>query len=115
MARHDIEHFTQEVRSYNYEMFRKPSDEEKGRLKIELPEINLVGFKVEKDSGAFINKPLKDAKIRELFGVNIVAIKRNEKTMSDIGGNMKLKLGDLVYVVGDSESLVAFEKEVEIE
>jgi CPA2 family monovalent cation:H+ antiporter-2 len=115
VSKHDIEHFTEEVRSYNYEMFRKPSDKEKSRLKIELPEINLVGFKVEKDSGKFINKPLKDAKIRELFGVNIVAIKRGNQTMSDITGQMKLKLGDLVYVVGNSEALLAFEKEVEID
>lgn len=115
VAKHDIENFTEEVRSYNYEMFRKPSDAAKGRLKIELPEINLVGFKVERDSGSFINKPLKEAKIRETFGVNIVAIKRGDKTVSNITGIMKLKLGDLVYVVGNSESLLAFEKEVEMD
>lgn len=115
VSKHDIESFTEEVRSFNYEMFRKPSDAAKGRLKIALPEINLVGFKVEKDSGTFINKPLKEAKIRETLGVNIVAIKRGDTTMSNISGNMKLKLGDLVYVVGNSEALLAFEKEVEID
>lgn len=114
VSRHDIEHFTEEVRSFNYEMFRKPSDAAKGKLKIDLPEINLVAFKVEKDSGKFINTPLKEVKLRELVGVNIVAIKRGEKTYSEINGDMKLKLGDLVYVVGKSESLLAFEKEVEI-
>jgi CPA2 family monovalent cation:H+ antiporter-2 len=115
VSRHDIESFTEEVRSFNYEMFRKPSDAAKGRLKIALPEINLVGFKVEKDSGPFINKPLKEAKIRELLGINIVAIRRGDTTMSNISGTMKLKLGDLVYVVGNSEALLAFEKEVEID
>ncbi|MCH6236548.1 cation:proton antiporter [Cognataquiflexum rubidum] len=115
VSRHDIESFTEEVRSFNYEMFRKPSDAAKGRLKIALPEINLVGFKVEKDSGPFINKPLKEAKIRELLGINIVAVKRGDTTTSNISGTMKLKLGDLVYVVGNSEALLAFEKEVEID
>lgn len=115
VSRHDIESFTEEVRSFNYEMFRKPSDAAKGRLKIALPEINLVGFKVEKDSGPFINKPLKEAKIRELLGINIVAVRRGDTTMSNISGTMKLKLGDLVYVVGNSEALLAFEKEVEID
>jgi len=114
VSRHDIEHFTEEVRSFNYELFRKPSDAAKGKLKIDLPEINLVAFKVEKDSGRFINTPLKEVKLRELVGVNIVAIKRGEKTYSEINGDMKLKLGDLVYVVGKTESLLAFEKEVEI-
>jgi CPA2 family monovalent cation:H+ antiporter-2 len=96
-------------------MFRKPADQKASKLKVELPPINMVGFKVEKDSGRFINKPLKEVKLREEIGINIVAIKRGDKTYSEISGDMKIKLGDLVYVVGKSESLLAFEKEVEID
>jgi CPA2 family monovalent cation:H+ antiporter-2 len=113
IPRHDIEEFTAEVRSHNYEMFRGTTDVT-SRFKIDLPEINFVGIKVEKDSGAFINIPIKEAGIREKIGVNVVAIKRGEETITEITGDQKLKLGDTVYVVGIIEAIGAFQKEIEV-
>lgn len=114
IPRHDIEEFTDEVRSHNYEMFRMTTEDSDVKLKIELPEINFVGVLVEKDSGRYINKPLKEAGLRENLGVNIVAIKREGKTITEIKADEKIKLGDLVYVVGRPDGLVAFEEEVEV-
>ncbi len=115
VPRHDVERFTEEVRSYNYEMFRKTNAELDTKLKIELPEINFVGFKVERDSGDIINVPFKEANLRERMGVNVVAIRRNGKTIAEITGEQRLKLGDVVYVVGKADALEAFEHEVEID
>ncbi|MFC0264839.1 cation:proton antiporter domain-containing protein [Fontibacter flavus] len=114
IPRHDIEEFTNEVRSHNYEMFRMTTEDADVKLKIDLPEINFVGILVERDSGRYINKPLKEAGIRENLGVNIVAIKREGKTITEIKADEKIKLGDLVYVVGRPDGLEAFEKEVEV-
>ena len=113
VPRHDIEEFTADVRSHNYEMFRGTTDVT-SRFKIDLPEINFVSLKVEKDSGPFINVSIKDARIREVVGVNVVAIKRGNKTITEITGNQKLKLGDTVYVVGNLEAIEAFQKEIEV-
>ncbi len=115
VPKHDVEEFTREVRSHNYEMFRSLSSEEGSKFKIELPQINFVSLKVEKDSGELINKSLKDAKIRERYGINIVAIKRGSNTTAEITGNEKLKLGDIVYVVGKPSNLEKFEEEIEID
>ncbi|SNS62364.1 Kef-type potassium/proton antiporter, CPA2 family [Belliella buryatensis] len=114
IPKHDIEEFTLDIRSDNYEMFRSLSPEGRSKFKIDLPQINFVSLKVEKDSGDVINKSLKDAKIREKFGVNIVAIKRGKITTSEITGDEKLKLGDVVYVVGKPANLEKFEEEIEI-
>lgn len=114
VSKHDVEEFTEEVRAHNYEMFTKLAAPGPSRFKINLPDINLVGFKVEKDSGDYINTPFKDAKIREKLGVNVVAIKRDGKTISELDPGMKLKLGDMVYVVGNTDSLEQFGEAVEI-
>lgn len=113
VPRHDIEEFTAEVRSHNYEMFRGTTDVT-SRFKIDLPEINFVSLKVEKDAGDFINVSIKDARIREVVGVNVVAIKRGDKTITEITGDQKLKLGDTVYVVGKLEAIEAFQAEIEV-
>jgi CPA2 family monovalent cation:H+ antiporter-2 len=114
IPRHDIEDFTHEIRSFNYELFRLTPNEIPIKTKIELPEINFVGVLVEKDTGKFINIPLKDAKLRESLGINVVAIRRSGKTITEISAEEKLKLGDVVYVVGRPEALEEFEAQVEI-
>jgi monovalent cation:H+ antiporter-2, CPA2 family len=114
IPRHNIEDFTHEIRSFNYELFRLKPSEIQIKKRIELPEINFVGVLVEKDTGKFINTPLKDARIRETFGINVVAIRRSGKTITEIRAEEKLKLGDVVYVVGRPEALEKFEGELEI-
>lgn len=114
VPKHDIEDFTTEVRSHNYEMFRNLSTEINSKFKVDLPDINFVSLKVEKDAGMLINKTMKESKIRDTFGVNIVAIKRKNITISEITGDEKLKLGDIVYAVGRPEALERFEAEIEI-
>lgn len=113
VPRHDIENFTAEVRSHNYEMFRGSSLLPAAKLKVDLPEINFIGIRVERDTGKFINIPLKDSKLREQTGVNIVAIRRGEQTITEISGDHKLKFGDIVYVVGRPENLEKLTDELE--
>lgn len=112
IAKDEIEDFTEEVRSDNYAMFRSPLTKGRDRLNIDLPEINFVSLRVGRDSGTYINEPLKKAKIRENLGVNLVAIKRDGKTSSKIDGDTKLQLGDVVYVVGKPDALNQFEMEI---
>ncbi|AWW33269.1 potassium transporter KefB [Echinicola strongylocentroti] len=112
IAKDDIEDFTEEVRSHNYEMFRATQNRGRDRLNIDLPEINFVSLKVDRDSGQYINKPLKKVNLRETLGVNLVALKREGQTTSHIDGDTKLKFGDIVYVVGKPDGLSEFEKAI---
>lgn len=114
VARHDIENFTEEIRSHNYELFRTPLSP-KPQMKIDLPDINFVCLKVEKDSGQYINIPLKDAKLRDKLGINIVAIKRDGKTITDIQADQELRYGDAVYVVGKPDAIEELENELEVD
>lgn len=115
IPRHHVEDFTEEVRSHNYAMFRKLPGASPSRIQVDLPDINLIGVLVEKDMGEFINKPIKETQIRQKLGINIVAIKRDGKTIHEITGDIKLKLGDLVFVVGGQAAIERFQQEVEVE
>jgi CPA2 family monovalent cation:H+ antiporter-2 len=95
-------------------MFRKVPGSLPKRIRVDLPDINLVGVMVEKDTGDFINKPIKEIQIRQKLGINIVAVKREGKTIYDITGDLKLKLGDLVYVVGGQDGIEKFQAEAEV-
>jgi len=109
----EIDEFTNDVRHHNYEVFRTPSNDSTVPT-LDIPEINFAGIKIEKDHGAFIGKCIKDSNLREKSGINLVAIKRDGKTVTEITGHTKIKLGDIVYVVGKPEALELFEEEVGI-
>jgi monovalent cation:H+ antiporter-2, CPA2 family len=47
--------------------------------------------------------------------VNLVAIKRGGNTKTEITGDTKLKLGDVLYLVGRTEALEAFEKTISLD
>ena len=109
----EIDDFTNDVRHHNYEVFRTPSNDSSVPT-LDIPEINFAGIKIEKDHGTYIGKSLKDSNLRGNTGINLVAIKRDGKTVTEITGNTKVKLGDIVYVVGKPEALDLFEEEVGI-
>ncbi|WP_114748902.1 cation:proton antiporter [Pleomorphovibrio marinus] len=114
VPKRDVQSFTEEVRSKNYEMFRLLSGNSEGGVTLDVPEINFISLKIEKDSGSYIGKSIKDTNLRENAKVNIVAIKRGGETKTEITGDTKLKLGDIVFVVGKSDALEAFEEEVSV-
>lgn len=115
VPKNEIEAFTEEVRSRNYEMFRSTSTDEESKLKFDLPEINFISLKIERDTGRFINKAIKNVRLRELSGINLVAIKREGSTITDITGDHKLRFGDLIYVVGKPDALETFRHEMELD
>ncbi|MDN3688289.1 cation:proton antiporter [Cyclobacterium jeungdonense] len=110
----EIDDFTHDVRYHNYEVFRSLQGDSGSTIALDIPEINFAGIKIEKDHGAFIGKPIKEINLREKVGINLVAIKRDGKTKTDIDGDTKIKLGDIVYVVARPEALEKFEEDVSI-
>lgn len=114
VPRDEIEEFTEDVRSRNYEMFRSTTTvNTKERIKLDLPDINFVTLRIDKDS-EYVGPKLIDMNIRENTGINIVAIRRKGRTFTDITGDTKLRLGDLIYVVGKPDSLQDFEQKVSL-
>lgn len=115
VPRKSIQGFTEDVRSHNYEMFRYASLDNATGIALDIPEINFVSIKIEKDSGPYLGKPIKEVHLREKAGVNLVAIKREGNTQTEITGDTKLKLGDVLYLVGRTGALEAFEKTISLD
>ncbi len=70
---------------------------------------SLESIKVE--HGAKIaNKKVKDLRIKEKFGVTILATIRDKKVISHIGSEDEILEGDTVVVIGNRESLDKLEK-----
>lgn len=110
----EIEEFTKQIRSANYEMLREvPAFGGKpNQFSLALPEVEIVALKVEKAQKGIVGVPIGESKIRQEYKVNVVGIKRNNEYIFDLHGDIEVHKGDVLYVVGKPDNLKKFNKEI---
>jgi CPA2 family monovalent cation:H+ antiporter-2 len=65
------------------------------------------------DDSAFVHKSLQDCKVRQKYGINIVAIQRKNNLLVAPRGEELLLPGDKIVVLGSDEQLDEFRKIIE--
>jgi voltage-gated potassium channel len=72
------------------------------------------GLKIENlkpsDNCNWYNRTLKELDLRQKFGVSVLAVIRDNKPVTNPGGNFKLKFGDQFIMMGSEEELNSIEK-----
>jgi CPA2 family monovalent cation:H+ antiporter-2 len=108
VPRDEINKFISEVRSDNYEMFRNASFESSSHqdFDIHLPDVKIITIRVVEKS-SFINKSLSEIKFRKVHGVTVLAIQRDLQILSNPGGNTKMLVHDILFILGKPEKNAA--------
>jgi uncharacterized protein with PhoU and TrkA domain len=88
-------------------MLAKIAKGEEEDLALLYEDLELKIFRVQKGSG-LERKSLRLLDIPGEFGCGIVAIKRDEQTISKISMDLVLMHGDLIALIGSPESIDAF-------
>ncbi len=97
----EIEHFVHEVRADGYHMFRSLSKDATTCADIRhcLQDIEINAFRLGERS-PIIGKTLADTEIRKKYGVTVLAIRRDDNTISNPGIDMEFSPGDILFVLG---------------
>jgi len=106
----ELENIINSIRLDNYEIFNSQSKILKTITSTQIPDFNITCIKLLVDSGAVVGKTIAEAKIRSKFNVNVLAISRGSKILSNITPDEKLMQNDLVYISGDQEHIENFHK-----
>jgi CPA2 family monovalent cation:H+ antiporter-2 len=106
----DIENLTKSIRNDNYQ-FLAPHhtrlySRETGNL------LNIECLRVITDHGPIVNHTIEEARIRNQYQVNILAIARDNKVISNIKPGEKILRRDLVYVSGEPKNIEQFNKAI---
>jgi CPA2 family monovalent cation:H+ antiporter-2 len=75
-----------------------------------LPDFHITCLRINSDSGKLVGKSLKDTNVRAVYGVNILAISRDDTMIYDIQPEEKLKQNDLLYINGPRENIEKFQR-----
>ncbi len=106
VPRNEIEKFVDEIRSSRYKMFRSlPNDISAfPGFDFHFPELEIATFIID-DSCPLINKTLQEADFRNKCQSTVLAIKRDEKLISNPGGTEKLNLADTLFLLVHHENI----------
>ncbi|MBX3044645.1 MAG: cation:proton antiporter [Candidatus Kapabacteria bacterium] len=103
-----IEEITEKIRQDNYNIFSQLNKSRDIANDFKLPNLNIVILTVQKTGSSLLGKSLSEIDVRNRFGVNIIAIRRNEEFLERIDQNTQILKDDILYVLGKTEDIRKF-------
>ncbi len=108
IPRREIEAFISEIRAGDYQMWRSPAAPRSSLfdLRQTLTDVEITTLAVDRGS-TIAGQRLRDSDLRRLYGVSVVAIRREDELIPNPGGDEIVHEGDLLVVLGLGEEIVA--------
>ena len=100
----EIEQIIARIRDDHYGIFYDKSDNRKFNILKEMPNIEIVALKINEGS-LLEGKSLLESKLRNKYGVTLIAIKRDEKLIEHPSSKTLFLDGDIAYLMGKSEQI----------
>lgn len=107
----DIIHLASNIRAGNYRMLRPLKE-----MKVlngggpDLPDLETAALEVLKHHKDIVDQPLHQSRLRNNFGINLVAIKRKDQLLLEIDKDTIIKKRDVLYCFGSHEKILLFNK-----
>lgn len=109
----EIESFVQEIRADDYEMLRPSKlSPPKKNITIDIPDIDISVLVVRQKGGEVEGKTIKEAAIRKLYGVTILAIKRENQYIVEVNPETVVLYQDTLYVFGNPKNIIIFNEKI---
>lgn len=108
----EIQNFVNEIRSGNYEKLRNYSAGYKDlpQPHLSMPGMEISTIKVLRGGNSIVGKTIMESGLRSNYGVTVLAIKRGEKYLTEIGPEDEIELNDILYIFGRPSSITAINK-----
>jgi CPA2 family monovalent cation:H+ antiporter-2 len=109
-----IEEIADSIRQDNYMLLSPLARAGETHKSLNLPNLNIVILTVNKRFNHITNKSIAESDIRNRFGVNIIAIRRNSEFLSDIQNSTVILKDDILYLLGNTASINKFRDKIQI-
>ncbi|MDO8928457.1 MAG: cation:proton antiporter, partial [Bacteroidota bacterium] len=100
----DIEAAISRIRDDNYGIFREKEENNSVTLTDMIPDVEIVALKAA-NYQLFPGNSLKEIRLRKLYGLTVVAVKRDGEILENPGAGFIFRLNDVVYVLGKPEKI----------
>lgn len=104
LPRREINQTIDKIRMDNYGIFRDKVIDTDFSLIKDIPNLDISAIKIQSDS-CLIEKSIADVDFRKVYGVTVVAIKRNKKIIEHPDPDEVFKKDDIAYVLGKPDQV----------
>ncbi len=105
----EIEAFVQHIRADKHQKQRPEASWDAAPVAgIDIPNFNISCFRILESNNLLKDKTLREADIRNRYGLTVAAIQRQDAYLTDMKANTRLQLGDRVFIMGQPEAIANF-------
>ncbi len=102
-----IQSLVSHIRAHNYEVLcgNRPNSPYPPHLQPQIPDMVFVALPVQRAAGKMIGKSIIDSGLRSKFNVTVLAIRRNNRYLTQITPEMTIETDDMLYLFGSPKKI----------
>jgi CPA2 family monovalent cation:H+ antiporter-2 len=104
LPRSEIDLAVDRIRNDHYGIFLEENSSTRFNISKDIPDVEIIPMEVMEGS-AIIGKSLAESQLRQLYGITLVALKRDKKVIDHPKPSMVFCEGDIAYVLGKTEHI----------
>lgn len=111
VSRNDIEDFIVKLRGMNYDMMRSIRYEQQGLqdYRLEISDTEIITIKLKSDS-ILNGKKLNELQLRNVYGISILAVKRQNEIIANPEGDLVIQENDILVIFGNHSAIDRFSR-----
>ena len=104
LPRKEIDSAIDQIRSDHYGIFLEENFNPRYNISKDIPDVEIVALEVSLRAD-IIGKTLLESQLRQLYGVTLVALKRDQKVIDRPKPSLIFCVGDVAYILGKTEQI----------
>ncbi|MHC1774782.1 MAG: cation:proton antiporter [Lentimicrobium sp.] len=107
-----IQSFVSHIRAHNYELLAASGNENQvpPALQLHIPDMVIATLPVQQGFNKIIGKTIIDSGLKSTFNVTVLAIRRNNRYLTQITPQMTIETDDMLYLFGSPEKIAEVNK-----
>ncbi|MDP2234883.1 MAG: cation:proton antiporter [Bacteroidales bacterium] len=112
-----IQSFVTHLRAHNYEILSQSGNDDQfpAHLQLHIPDMVIATLPVQRGENKIVGKTIAESGLRKNFGVNVLAIRRNNRYYTEIKPDMTIETDDMLYLFGDPVKVAELNKYLLVE
>ncbi|PKP51819.1 MAG: potassium transporter KefB [Bacteroidetes bacterium HGW-Bacteroidetes-1] len=107
-----VQSLISQLRAHNYEVLSQAGNDDQfpAHLQLHIPDMVIATLPVQRGNNKIVGKTIGESGLRNRFGVNVLAIRRNNRYFTEIKPEMTIETDDMLYLFGNPEKVAELNK-----
>lgn len=104
LPRKEIDTAIDQIRSDHYGIFMEENGNTRFNISKDIPDVEIIPLEIMANA-PIVGKTLAESQLRQLYGITLVAVKRDHSVLDHPKPSMVFQEGDVAYVLGKTEQI----------